>query len=164
MIKFISNGVHYLYTRRWLRVCMFFSKKPQMLRIRTNSSRATRHFKLDWKYHLRMWFQGSDHTVKCEIETLKSFFFEQIFVVKKSLDEKHQSVRICHLDVKIIRNYLEIIWTWKLFGRGLSKYIFFWWTSIFFEIPALKNIYDKNVLWKLLMTFSRYLFSQKLPK
>ena len=30
-----------------------------------------------------------------EIEALKSFFLEQIFVVKKSLEEKHLSVRDC---------------------------------------------------------------------
>ena len=34
--------------------------------------------------------------LNAEIEALKSFFLEQIFVVKESLEEKHQSVRNCN--------------------------------------------------------------------
>ena len=34
--------------------------------------------------------------VKCQNKALKSFFLEQIFVVKKSLEEKHQSVGDCN--------------------------------------------------------------------
>ena len=39
-----------------------------------------------------------DHIMRlnAEVEALKSFFLEQIFVVKKSLEEKHQSVGDCN--------------------------------------------------------------------
>ena len=40
-------------------------------------------------------FKDQAMRLNAEIDTLQSFFFEQMFVVKKSLKEKHQSVGDC---------------------------------------------------------------------